>query len=126
MNRTWLAAALLLALCVAGALTAARLNTFADKMEDELLGTLTLAEAGEWPEAQALLQTALSRWDRSRTCLSLVLHHIELDELGEALMGLESKVGRQSTDDLREDTERLLWGLRHFISREALTWANVV
>ena len=75
MRRLWIAVAFLAAVFAATLVNSHYLKTFSTELTSLLTQAESLAERGEWSEAESLTQQALASWEEHDLYLYTMLRH---------------------------------------------------
>ena len=126
MKRLWIALAILAAVFAATLFNAHYLNGFTQELTGLLTRAEAQAEAGNWPEAEALTRSAYGAWEEHSGYLHISLRHSDIDQIHTTFREVQEFINCREGGEYSAANARLTSQIGLLYEAEQLTLKNVL
>lgn len=122
MKRSWIGGGILAVLLVVSLLTGWGMSQLHGPIARELDQAAVWAQKNDWPQAQALAQSARDRWDRGRNLAACVADHTPMEEIDNLFAQLSQYAQGDERTEFAAICAELACRTRAMAQAHGLTW----
>lgn len=126
MKKEWIAAGLLALLFAAALLNIACLDRLVGNIEEDVGRAQALAESGDFPSAEAALDTAIEHWVAANAYTHIFIRHPEIDSTSDAFFELKELLAEENADGFPSAFDKLNYHLNSIDEMEHIRLGSVL
>ena len=126
MKKEWIAAGLLALLFTAALINIACLDSLIGRIGDDVDRARSLAESGDFPAAEAALDTAIEHWVAANAYTHIFIRHPEIDSTSDAFFELKELLAEQNADGFPSAFDKLNYHLNSIDEMEHIRLGSVL
>lgn len=102
------------------------INKFIFSIEENISKAVEYAYNNDMDKAKESAQESLNQWEKYKRSVAMFIVHNNIEEIGQSLAYMNSKMNKENTEDFFAEAEKILLQLDYIRMSEIPYWENIL
>lgn len=102
------------------------INKFTFSIEENISKAVEYAYNNDMDKAKESAQESLNQWEKYKRSVAMFIVHNNIEEIGQSLAYMNSKMNKENTEDFFAEAEKILLQLDYIRMSEIPYWENIL